>query len=171
MIAVTVVTVIFITLFFCPLFIRIKILFLFKNRQVYYAVSLFGILRINSGFITFCGGTIIVHYSNKKAVAISVTSVITDDEIKISKFLRIVKANSNLFICGKSETSIYAAIILNAVCHALYCAFKNLRPQSENIGRVYLTKSDDINCLTCDATVKSNVAKMLALSFKSAIGG
>lgn len=171
MIAVTVVTIILITSVLFPLFFRIKILFLFENKRLYYAVTLFSFLRINSGFVTLSGGALIVHFSNRKAAAISVKSLITDNKIKISKFFRVVKANSNLFICGNFETAIWAAITVNAVSRALYCAIDNKRPKSKYCGRVYLTKSEEINCLTCDATVKSSVAKLVALTLKSAIGG
>ncbi len=59
----------FIVLIF-PIFLNVNIVFNFKYKKVFFALKIFGIIKILSGYIEISKNDVLIHISDKKAILI-----------------------------------------------------------------------------------------------------
>ena len=102
-----------------------------SNKRLFYSIKYFGILRINSGYITIDKKYFIIHYSDKSALAVKIKSV-TSRKFKDIKTMSLfefteIKGTAEIGIKNDPDKFFFAAA-LNVVNSAAYGIVKTKKP-------------------------------------------
>lgn len=155
-----------------PIAIKLRLLVDFNDKRAFYSIYLFGFIRVNSGYLSITKNLLALHFSDKKAYAIEVKSLIPNkNSADVLKHFNFVKVKSSAIIGGADELKkFFAAAILNAFNAAIFSVLKGMR---KNIGYrcdIYLTDATT-KALFTDVTVTINLLNVIAIAIKNIYGG
>lgn len=135
-------------LFIMPIAIKAKTVVSFNDKKLYYSLFLYERLRLNSGYIKLKSSYLVINYSDKKAKATKIKTLIQNKNFK-SNFIRFepLKIKSALFLGKKNFNAFFFSTALNAVHASVYSIFKELKPHSVYKGNVFIGDNDEYGFL------------------------
>ena len=111
---------------FLPLSVKIKFFADITTKKIYYSVYLLSFVRMNSGYISFCEGAVIVHYSDKNAYAAAYNSFKTDiNAVDIISSLNFPEVRSEIMLNDYDEFPVlYGICIVRALSAIIYAVLR-----------------------------------------------
>ena len=132
-----------------PLSVKIRVLLSVENKKAYYSLFFLNKLRLNSGYLKIKKKYLVINYSDKKALAINLNSILSGNGIR-SDFVRLepLVIKYSLILGGDGAGQIIAATAVNLLNSIVYSILKVLKPYAEFKGDVIMTNMNGCVVLT-----------------------
>lgn len=132
------------TILVLPVAIKLRLYLDFHDKRAFYSIFLFGFIRVNSGYMSVNKNFLILHFSDKKAYAVKITSLMPNkNNADMLKHFNLVSIKSSAIIGGEDELKIFfAASVLNAVNAITFSVLKVIKNNVEYKCDIYMTDKD-----------------------------
>lgn len=137
-----------ILLLIAPIAIKARLFISFKDKKIYYSLFLYEKLRINSGYVRYKNKYVVASFSDKKAIAVPVKSLIPNSEFN-ANFIRFepLRIKSALLLGNKDFKSVMSAYFINDVHAVVYSLLKEYKPYADYRGDVFLSDNGEYGIL------------------------
>lgn len=171
--AVVIVVTVILLCFLMPIRLKLRFLFDFKARKLFYSLNLANIIRVNSGYVSFGLKKAVVHMSDAFAVVIEYGAILsTDNGLRILKIFKPIKMRNAIVTGGEYgffRLLVVAAInSLNAVLYALLKTDGRLKRYGCD---VYYTENEKLNYFLNETVAAFSLARVILVVIKSIFGG
>lgn len=132
------------TVLVLPVAIKLRLYLDFHDKRAFYSIFLFGFIRVNSGYMSVNKNFLILHFSDKKAYAVKITSLMPNkNNADMLKHFNLVSIKSSAIIGDEDELKIFfAASVLNAVNAITFSVLKVIKNNVEYKCDIYMTDKD-----------------------------
>lgn len=158
-------------LFSVPITVKVRLFLSVSDKKVYYSLFIYEKLRVNSGYLSYKNKYVILNFSDKRAVAVSLKSLLKP-QLFNPNLLRVeVLRLKNVFILGGSDTSglIFSSVI-NSLGAIAYSILKVNRPYLEHKNDVYITDDGKYGALN-ETKIAFNLIIITEMLIEKMIGG
>ena len=153
-----------------PIAVGAKIYLSFNDRKIYYSLFLYEKLRINSGYLSKKSKYLVINYSDKKAFAVPIKSLIIGKDMGADfKRFEPLRVKSALIIGEKGFDQVFSAFLLNFVHFAVYSALKRIKPFTVYRGDVNLSDNGE-NGIILDVKIGFCILVVVEILIKKLIG-
>lgn len=162
---------VFIILFF-PFTIRLRVLFNSKNKKIFYSINLYGILKLNCGYIGFANNRLVLRYGKNKEVPLKYKDMFLDDtKVDVINHFDLIKSSSAIILGGINEDlNLWLAIIIKTLNPIIYRLFKFKSPNINYKNDIILLSENTAVGGLVEIVAVSNIFAMIELIIKKYIG-
>ena len=156
-----------------PLLIKFRLFVDFNAKRTFYTVYLFGFLRVNSGYISVDSKAVIFHYSDKKAFALSLKSMLPDSGgVDVLTHFNFTSVKSDVLIGGEDSLFKYmVAFTINSLNAIIFSLIQGLKRYTDYKCNVFLSENNDAKGLLTNVSIVFNLICLTKLILKGAKNG
>ena len=100
---------------FLPFTLRVRALVNLKELKLYFAINIYGVIRLSSGYIGFANNRLVLRYGKNKQTPLKYKDILLDgNKVDLINHFDLVKISSAILL-GADELSIWFAFILRVL--------------------------------------------------------
>lgn len=162
---------VFIILFF-PFTIRLRVLLNSKNKKIFYSINLYGILKLNCGYIGFANNRLVLRYGKNKEIPLKYKDMFLDDtKVDVINHFDLIKSSSAIILGGINEDlKVWLSIIIKMLNPFIYRLLKLKSPNVKFKNDIFLLSEHDTSGGLLEILAVSNIIAILELIIKKYIG-
>ena len=166
------VTILVFTILFFPFKIRLRVLINSKNKKIFYSMNLYGILKLNSGYICFANNRLVLRYGKNKEIPLKYKDMFLDDtKVDVINHFDLIKSSSAIILGGINEDlNLWLAIIIKTLNPIIYRLFKFKSPNINYKNDIILLSENTAVGGLVEIVAVSNIFAMIELIIKKYTG-
>ena len=139
------ITVFVFAIIFFPFTVRVRAVINFKKMKIFYSLSVYGVIKLNCGYIGFANNRLILRYGKNKILPLKYKDLLLDDsKVDIINHFDLLKSSSAVLIGGKNEDlKIWLAFIIKTLNPIIYGLLKIESPNLIFKNDVFLLGEND----------------------------
>lgn len=136
---------VFLTILIFPIGLNLRFFINFTDKKFFYSIKLYGLLKINCGYVDFAKGRIILRYNDKKAKALKFKDMILDDnKVNVMSHFDYLNLRSAVLLGGeKNSQKLFGCSTINIVNSIVGRFLKCVKPYSNYKNDVILLGEND----------------------------
>lgn len=157
---------------FIPFTLRVRIILNLKEFKIYYALTLYGVINLNCGYIGFANNRLILRYGKNKTLPLKYKDLLLDDsKVDLINHFDLLKSSSAILLGGENEElKLWTAFILRAINPVIYRLLCVESPNIKFKNDIFLLGEKDSSGGLLEVVAVSNAFALVELIIKKFIG-